>query len=124
MRAFYPGFGPDHITLRGRIREHEEAGGVSAIAVDYVVGINNILLRLRHLFDRTDGESLACRGMTGLALAIDLLDHHIGRGDPFSLAAIVGTIGLVNHHTLREQSAERLLEIDMPGLTHGAGEEA
>ena len=33
-------------------------------------------------------------------------------------------VGLVHHHALREQARERLVEADMAGRLHGAGEEA
>ena len=51
MRSFDTGLGPDDVTIRGRIGENEEAGRIGAVGSDDVVGIDNILLRLRHLLD-------------------------------------------------------------------------
>ena len=52
-----------------------------------------------------------------VALAFDL---DFGRLDPFAVLCLVG---LVHHHALREQAGERLVDVEMAGLSHGAGEE-
>ena len=49
------------------------------------------------------------------------LDLDLGRRDP---VAVRGAVGLVHHHALREQAGERLVDADMAGLLHRAGEEA
>ena len=48
-------------------------------------------------------------------------DLDLGRLDPF---AALGPVGLVHHHALREQAGERLVDADVAGLLHRAGEEA
>ena len=64
-----------------------------------------------------DRDGLARLGVNRLAvLAAHLLGQH-----PFSVDVL---IGLVRDHALGEQAAERLVDGDVPGLVHGAGEEA
>ena len=53
-----------------------------------------------------------------VALRVDL---DLGRRRPFAARR---AIGLVHHHALGEQAGERLVEPDMAGLFHRAGEEA
>ena len=50
------------------------------------------------------------------SLAAHLLGQH-----PFSVYVL---IRLVRHHALGEQALERLVDADVTGLVHGAGEEA
>ena len=57
-------------------------------------------------------------GAPRVAVAFDL---HFRRRRP---VAVLGAIGLVHHHALGEQAGERLVEADMAGFFHGAGEEA
>ena len=68
-------------------------------------------------FDRTDRDRLAGRRMQRGAVA----DRHLLRQQPFAGRVLVG---LVRDHALREETGERLVERDMSGAMHGAGEEA
>ena len=121
VRAFDAGLGPDHVALGRRIRQHEPARRVGAVAGDDVVGIDHVLLRLRHLLDRADLDRRAVGDQRRAALAVDLLDLHVGRRHP----AVRTLVGLVHDHALREQALERLFDrVQMAGGLHGAGEEA
>ena len=121
VRAFDAGLGPDHVAVGRRIRQHEPARRIGAVAGDDVVGIDDILLRLRHLLDRADLDRRAVRDQRRAALAVDLLDLDLGRRHP----AVRALVGLVHDHALREQALERLLDrVQMAGDLHGADEEA
>ena len=52
--ALHAGLGPDHVAIGRRIRQHEPARGVGAVAGDDFVGIDRVALRLRHFLDRAD----------------------------------------------------------------------
>src|SRR3546814_12298688 len=54
-----PGFGPWQVALGRRVRKHEPAHRIGAEAFDDVVGIDNVLLRLRHLDDTADVDRQA-----------------------------------------------------------------
>ena len=119
--ALHAFLGPDHVALGRRVRQHEPARGVGAVGGDDVVGVDGVLLRLRHLLDRADLDRLAGRGEHGASRVARAFDLDLGRLDP---VAVLRAVGLVHHHALREQAGERLVHADVPGLLHGAGEEA
>ena len=48
-------------------------------------------------------------------------DRDLGRARE---GAVGAAVGLVHDHALREQAGERLVEVEMAGRLHGAGEEA
>ena len=111
-----------HSTSRsgGLSREHEPARGVGAVAGDDVVGIDHVLLRLRHLGRRPDRH----RRPVGEPRA-RLVANHRARLVPHRAAVLERRIGLVRHHPLGEQRVERLdrLRRQMPGPHHRPGEE-
>jgi hypothetical protein len=134
--ALHPALGPFDIALGRRIRQHEPARHVGAVAAHDVVWVDGVLLRLRHLFDRADDQffaSFSQPGFTrsraslnsGRCILNCSLDCHLGfdlcRRHPL---AISPAIGFVHHHALREQAGERLVEAGVAGRLHGAGEEA
>ena len=55
------------------------------------------------------------------AAVVGAFDLDLGRRDP---RAVLLLVGLVHHHALREQAAERLVEPGVAGRLHRAGEEA
>ena len=55
--------------------------------------------------------------------AVRLLDHLL-RIEPGAVRARRRAIALVRHHALGEQPGERLLDVEVPGPLHRAGEEA
>src|ERR1700724_4159802 len=57
-RALHALFGPDYVTFRRRIREHEPACRVCPECADDVIRIDGVALRLRHLLDRADLDRL------------------------------------------------------------------
>ena len=115
------GLGPLDIALRRAVGQHEPAGSVGTKAVDDVGGVDGVLLRLRHLLDGADLDRRAGRKQPRLAGADLLDDLDVSRRQPFAGLRLVG---LVHHHALREQAAERLVEADMAAFLHRAGEEA
>ena len=121
MRAGDPLLGPDHVALGRRIGEHEPAGGVGAVGLHDVARVDGVPLRLRHLLDGADLDRLAGGGIDRLAAAAILADLHLGRARP---AAVAAAIGLVHDHALGEQAGERLVDAEMAGRLHRAGEEA
>ena len=119
--ALHAFLGPDHVALGWRVGEHEPARGVGAVSFDDVVGVDDVLFRLRHLLDRADFERFAGCRQPGAARFTHAFHGDIGRLDP---VAALRLVGLVHDHALREQAGERFVDIEVPGLVHGAGEEA
>ncbi len=123
-RACNAGLGPDHVALGRAVREHEPAGAVGTVVGDDVVGIDQVLLRLRHLLDGADDGRLARRGLGRLASVALALDRHLDRQQP---GPALRFVRLVYHHALREQRGERLTQVlaaGMAGFTHRPIEEA
>ena len=96
--------GPDHVAVGRRIRQHEQPRRVGAIARDDVVGVDRVLLRLRHFFDRADNDFEIVLDQKGAAAVVAGLDADVGGRDP----AVWAFIGLVHHHALGEEAGERL----------------
>src|SRR5690606_38918848 len=59
VRPVDAGRAPDDVTLWWRIRQHEPTRSVGTIACNDVVRVDDVLLRLRHLLDRSDLDLLA-----------------------------------------------------------------
>ena len=57
--ALHATLGPFHVALGRRIRQHEPAGDIGAVAGDDLVRIDRVALRLRHFLDRADLDRLA-----------------------------------------------------------------
>ena len=116
------GLRPDHVALGRAVGEHEPARAVRTPAGDDVVRIDEVLLRLRHLLGcADDGRRARAISMARrLALA---LDAHVSRQQP---AAVLGAVGLVRDHALREQRRERLAQarVEVAGVGERAREEA
>jgi hypothetical protein len=108
--ALDAGFGPRQVALGRAVGQHEPANRVGAVLADDLIGIDDVLLRLRHLDDAADLDRRAIRlQRRALARPFDF-----GRGEPHRLAAGVGPrIGLVRHHALREQAGEGLLHVQL-----------
>ena len=122
MRAFDAGLGPDHVALRRRIRQHEPARRVGAVAGDDVVGVDDVLLRLRHLLDRRRSRP-ACRRRAARRVRLPSTSSTLTSAGVTQPSRAL--VGLVHDHALREQALERLFDrVQMAGRLHGAGEEA
>ena len=113
--------GPFDVALRWRIRQHEPACDIGAVGLDDVVGIDRVALRFRHLLDRADLDRFPAVGQSRAARVAVGFNFYFRRRRPFAVGA---AISLVHHHALGEQTGERLLEPDMAGRFHGAGEKS
>ncbi len=127
MGAFHACIGPLQGLLGRRGKHGEEPGRVSAVSIDQGLWINAVVLGLRHLLGATDGHGLSVgpqHGGLGSAALIGL-KVDIGGVEP-GLAAVVGlpVVGLVEHHALREQVGEGLIEGDQAQVAHDLGPEA
>ena len=120
-RALNAVLGPDDVALGRRIRQHEPARRVGAVGRDDLVGIDGVALRLRHFLDRADLDRLVAREEKGAARLSARFDANLGGRKPLAVRV---AIGLVHHHALGEQAGERLVEIEVAALAHGAREEA
>src|SRR5262249_6404685 len=58
-RAFSAGLAPFQIFFWWSGEQHEQTQRVRAVDIDHLVGIDGVLLRLRHLLDSPDGDSAA-----------------------------------------------------------------
>ena len=117
VRALDARFRPFDVAFGRRVRQHEPTRGVGPVGGNDGLGIDHVLLRLRHRLDGADGHRLARLGMNRLSI---LAAHLLGQ-EPFSVYVL---IGLVRHHALGEETAERFVDGHVSGLVHGAGEEA
>ena len=86
------------------------------------VGIDGVALRLRHLLDAADLDLVAGREVEGAARRC--LRPRCGPRPGLAHDAVGAAVGLVDDHALREQAGERLVEAEVAGHLHGAGEEA
>ena len=109
MRALDATRRPFDVALRRRVGQHEPARGVGPVGRDDVVGIDHVLLRLRHRFDRADRDRLSGLDVQhALALAMRPPPRH----HPFAVGVLVG---LVRDHALGEEALERLVDGDVTG---------
>ncbi len=116
------GGGPFDVALGRAVGQDEPAGGVGAVAGDDVLGVDDVLLRLRHLGERADLDRSAV-GEPGARLVAD----HLGGLAPDRAAlGVAGRVGLVGDHALGEERVEGLdrLRRQVAGQLHRAGEEA
>ena len=80
-----------------------------------VVEIDDVLLRLAHLFEPADRHRPAGRrsDQSPAVASLDLL-----REEPLAGAVL---IGLVQYHALGEQAGERLVEVEIAALASSRG---
>src|SRR5262249_49594764 len=119
--ALHAFFGPDHVAVRGRIRKHEPARGVSSGGGENIVRVDGIFLGLRLFLDRADLERLTRCCEHRASRITRAFNLHISRLDP---VAVFCAVGLVHNHALGEQPGEWLVHADMSSLAHGTSEEA
>ena len=120
--AFDPGIRPRQIALRRRIGKHEPAHRIRPVAGDDRIGVDDVLLRLRHLDDAADLDRSAIgQQRRAFGGAIDLLGAEEHRHAP---ARIDAAIGLVRHHPLREQRGKRFLHRDLARMRQSPRPEA
>src|ERR1700755_3078710 len=100
-------FRPFEIALGRAVREHEPAHGIGTIFGEDRLRVDRVALRLGHLFDSPGRHpgAVGDPGPVGAPWA-----HPVG-AEP---AAVAGPIGAVSHHSLGEQSVERLGDPDPP----------
>ena len=103
MGTLGTGFGPDDVSFRRAVGEHEPAGGVGAVGFNDVGGIHGILLGFRHLLDGADGDGFAGFLVNSASFAVLFGHRDLCRGNP---AAIFALVGLMHDHALREQALE------------------
>ena len=111
------GFRPRQIAFRRAVGQHEPAHGISTVTAQNGIGIDDILLGLRHLDDAADLDRqaviLQCRTGT------DAL--HLVRREPHGWQAFTlrPAVGLVGHHALREEAGERFGHIEHADVLQG-----
>ena len=78
---------------------------------DDVVGIDEVLLRFRHLFDGTDRDGFARGDFRRRSRITFALEVDLGWQQPLDRRGIRAPVGFVNDHTLSEERRERLLDV-------------
>ena len=120
--ALDAGIAPLQILLGRRRKEGKQAGRVGAIGGDEMLGIHDVLLRLRHLLyaalhdRRADLHSLTLRAPPPLLVG----PHHFTGGQPTMRLAAIRLLG---HHPLRQQTRKRFVHLDQAQVPHGLREE-
>src|SRR5262249_34848119 len=115
------GLGPDDVAVGRAVRDDEEARRIGPVVGDDVIRIDHVLARLGHFLDRADLDGAARGDGKGFAGGTLTLDANLGGRQP---VAIFAAVGLVDHDALREHGGERVVDRDVVGCLHAAGEEA
>ena len=119
----------DHTSavLRRAGEHHEQARGVGAVSVDHVLRIDAVQLRLRHRADAAvlDRLPVGLEARAGDAALGVVRDVDVRRREVVD-AALRGAAeeDVVEHHPLRQQPRERLVDLDESHVAHHLGPEA
>ncbi len=127
VRAFDAGVRPLERGFRMRSEHHEQPRGIGAVAVDHVLRIDAVQLRLRHRAHPAVLDRLA----VGLEMRADDVTFRVvldldgfGR-EVIDPALLVATeVDVVEHHPLREQPRERLVHVHESHVAHHLRPEA
>ncbi|MNE25753.1 hypothetical protein D3C80_1190910 [compost metagenome] len=105
MGAFDTAVAPDCILVRGSCKNGEKPGSISAELVDNALGLNDIVLRLRHFLHTTDDhrQTIIDSCCADSPPAFVILDLNLRRVEPLALAALIlAVVALTQQHALSE----------------------